>query len=352
MKTKAILLSFFLLANSSAWALSDLSLEGEMDIGTEFNLLPTSTQGNTAFRLQSLKLELGVPLKDTNSIQLQIEGAEKRAVGGSNRFDLQMKEAYLEVVSPFQGLRSLKYGLIPNSWQENQRQNWDYRYVGVLGQSLTEKNGYVNYSDLGGIFFSGFAEDKGMWSIAITNGEGLANDEAGPRKDAELFAHRAGWSSMSVSLGYIYGAYDQYDGALGKKERILFQFIYQHEDGFLAGIEAMDAHDPADTFALLKMAQGVDLVQYSGTNVHGMGAAAFIRWNSGPKAQTLLRYEDLQVVVGNPEKRMKTIWGGASYQFTEDIGSMLAYNYSWFPEQYGLGSRDQSAIKFATQVNF
>lgn len=337
---------------SSAWGLSDLDVEGELNIATDMNFLPTSTQGNTAFRLESLKLELGLPLKDGNSIHLSLEGAERRALAGSSRFDVQMKEAYLKVVSPFAGLQNLKYGLIPNSWQESQKTLWDYSYLGALGKLFTDKNAYIHSSDLGAMYFSSFSEDRGMWSVAITNGEGLESDEMGPRKEVEFFINWTGWETMALSFGYIYGSYDQYDDKLGKKQRLLFQFNYQNNDGVAAGIVVMDANDPADTFVPLNMAQGVDLLKYSGINVHGIGGAVFAKWSSGPKAQTILRYEELHVVVSDPNKHMKTLWGGASYQFTEDIGSMLAYNYSWFPEQYGLGTRDQSSLRLATQIKF
>jgi hypothetical protein len=344
-------LCLLLLVHSSAWALPDLNLEGELDVSTQLNFLPTSQQGNTAFSLQGLRLWSDVPLQDANAVEMLFEGAEKRDAD-SHRFDVQMKEAYLDLTSPFTGLRSMRYGLIPNSWQENQHERWDYDFLGDFGKAFTEKNGYISHSDLGVMYLSELADDKGEWSFAVTNGEGMESDEAGPRKDAQAFFEWRGWPSWALSLGYIYGAYDQYEASLGKKERILLQLTYEKADVFIAGLEWMDAHDPADTFSALKMAQGVDLTHYLGRNIHGQGGDLFLRWHSGPKAETILRYEQLQVVVGDKDKAMKTAWAGLSYHFTDDILAMAVASYSWFPEGYGLGSRNQSALQLATKITF
>lgn len=349
--------SFFLVLGllffslSSAASLADLSLEGELDIGTQIHFLPSREQGNTAFTLPRLQLDGDLPLRDGNSVGLQLEGAEKRDPG-SHRYDVQVKEAYLDLTSPFGNLRSMRYGLIPNSWQEIQRDHWDFDELGDFAKPFTEKNGYISHSDLGLMYLAELPDERGEWTLSVSNGEGMESDEVGPRKEGQLIFHWQAWRPVLLTFGYVYGAYDQYESGVNKKERLLFQAIYESEEGFMAGLEFMDAHDPADAFTALKMAQGVDLADDTGRNVHGQGGDLYLKWRSGPQAETLLRYERLQVVAGDPNKLTQTAWGGISYQFTADIAAVGAYSYSWYPEKYGLGTRDESALRLATKVTF
>ncbi len=351
MKLRSFFLCFFILYGTSAGALADINAFGEMDIGTELNLLPTSEQGNTAFRLPRLWLGVDVPLRDNNAIEVLLEGAEKRDPL-SHRFDVQVKEAYLDLTSPFAGMRSMRYGLIPNSWQENQRTRWDFEFLGPIGLSLTEKNAYISRSDLGLVYLASFADKRGEWSVSFSNGEGMESDEVGPRKEGQLFFSWAAGAPFYFNVGYILGAYDQYDPALAKKERIQGEIIYDGEGSWMISLEWLDAHDPADAFSLLKMAQGVDLTNYLGQNIHGQGGALSVRWDVSLRWSAVGRFENLQVVAGKPEKATSTAWGGVQWAYSEDIALMLAYNYSWFPQGYGVGVRDQSAVRLGTQVSF
>lgn len=355
---KKLLLTSFLLSlsifvvSSQAFALADIEISGEADINASIYSLPSSDRGESVFSVPSLLLDFSIPLKEGNLLFVSFEGAEKRDEQ-SKPFTVQTREAYLDLVSIFEGMHGLRLGLIPHAWQEAQYQDWDYRFLGKTGWVITEKWKYLYYSDLGGSFMSELPQDMGEWAFSIVNGQGRDSEEPQPHKDMSLFLRLTKWSPWAVTLGYSRGSYEKYDDTVNLRERIQAAALYRGEDDhWRAGIELLDAHDPADAITDLKMAEGVDVTGLTGQAVHGQGGSLFGIVSTGPKAEVMLRWDYLNAAVGETGKDLNTVMASLAYQVTSDVRAALGADYTKYGENYGKGVRDNSKIEIAAQVLF
>ena len=145
---------FSLFVGSHAFALNDIEITGEADLNASLYMLPSSERGDSSFNVPSLLLNFNVPLKEGNLLFVSFEGAERRDQD-SKPFTVQTREAYLDLVSIFNGMSGLRLGLIPQPWQESLYEDWDYRFMGTTALVITEKWKYLYYSDLGASFMSG-----------------------------------------------------------------------------------------------------------------------------------------------------------------------------------------------------
>ncbi|MBO9668188.1 MAG: hypothetical protein J7501_15405 [Bdellovibrio sp.] len=344
------LLSFF--ASGQALALSDIEITGEADLNALVYLLPTGDQGTSEFRVPSLLVDLNIPLKEGNLLYVSFEGAQKRTDTGED-FVVNTREAYLDLVSIFEGMHAIRFGLIPDSWMEAQYQDWDYRFLGSTAWVITEKWKYSSYSDLGLSFMSEMPADLGEWAITVVNGEGRDQDNPGPHKDGSLFLRFTKWQPFAFSLNYVHGTYENYGDDVAAKERIQAAMIYKPEDSsWRAGLEFLDTHDPADAITDGKMADGVDVTALTGQAVHGMGGSVYTVFGTGPKAEVMVRYDYLDAAVGEDGKTMQTAMAALAYQVTQDIKTAFAVDRTWYGEDYGKGIRDASKVEIAAQVLF
>ena len=143
---KIILLTLFsVFVVSPTWAQSEIEIAGELDAAMSVWSLPTGERGNSSFSLPALFLDLNVPLKESNLLTVTLEGSEEKT-SSDERFDVKVREAYMDVVSIFDGLQAVRFGLIPDVWQEAHYEVWDYRFLSQNAWSLTEKWKYQNLS--------------------------------------------------------------------------------------------------------------------------------------------------------------------------------------------------------------
>lgn len=337
---------------SQAQALTDIELSGEVDLAAQVYTLPTGQQGESAFLVPAFLLNLNAPLKNGNLLVATFEGAEKRQDdNNAAQFDVYTRNVYLDLVSVFRGMHALRFGLIPQTWQEAQYEDWGYRYLGHSGKVLTEKYNYLSYSDVGVSFMSELPWNAGEWAFTVSNGEGLSQ-EAGRQKDFGLFARWIGASPWTLSLNYIRGAYEGFESDMGLKERIQLQVLYRADRHWMVGMELLDAHDPAEMIRDNKMADEVDVTSVLGTSVHGYGGSLFGEVRTGPLAKVMLRYDYLNPVVGQGGKELQSAVVALSYQLAEDIQAALAYDYTLYGDDFAPGVRDSSKVEIATQVLF
>lgn len=270
----------------------------------------------------------------------------------TERFDLKVREAYSDVVSIFQGLHGLRFGLIPQTWQEAQYENWSYRFLGPSAWAITEKWNYLNYSDLGFSYMSQLPADLGEWALNVTNGEGTREKETGPRKEATLFFRLLPDEAWSASLAYVYGSYEQYGSDVAKKERIQALLTYRVDEEFIVGLEYLRSQDPADAITLYKMAEGVDVTSLTGKAVTGQAGSLFAVVSTGTRTELLLRLDYLNSVEGAPGKDLKMILTGLGYRMTDDIKLALSIDHTQYGEDFAAGVRDRSKLALAGQVLF
>lgn len=353
MKTTSVLiiLTAMSMLSPAAWALTDIEISGELNLAAQVYNLPTGSRGDSAFLVPSFLLGLSVPLKEGNLLVATLEGAEKRD-SATQEFDVYSRNVYLDVVSLFEGLHAIRFGLIPQTWQEAQYEDWDYRFLGSSGKVMTEKYRYLSYSDLGASFMSQLPQELGEWAFTISNGEGAEKSETGPHKEFGLFMRITKTHPWTFALSYIRGSYEGMDDSFSLKERIQGLAMYQSGDQWMIGLEVLDSHDPAEAVRDLKMADEVDTTAWLGQSIHGRAASLFGEVSTGPLTKIVMRYDYLQPTVGLSDKEMMSALAGLSYQVTEDIRSALVIDYSQYSEGYGLGVRDASKLEFATQVLF
>ncbi|QDK36954.1 hypothetical protein [Bdellovibrio sp. NC01] len=341
-----------LFVSAQAFALADIEITGEADINASIYSLPTSDRGDSVFSVPSLLLNFNVPLKEGNLLFVSFEGAERRDQA-SKPFTVQTREAYLDLVSIFQGMSGLRMGLIPASWLEAQYEDWDYRFLGPTGWAITEKWKYLYYSDLGAAFMSELPLDMGEWTFAIQNGQGRDTEEPQPHKDMVLYLRFTKWNPWSFSLSYVRGNYEKYEDSANLRERIQASAMFKTEDDhWRAGLELLDAHDPADAITDLKMAEGVDVSSLTGQSVHAQGGSLYAIVSTGPKAELMARWDYLNAAVGESGKDLNTYILSLGYQVTSDVKMALEGDYTKYGEDYGIGVRDNSKVEIAAQVLF
>ena len=350
MKKHSLFILFCILVGSSAHALSEIEIGGELDANFTLWNLPTGQRGDSAFELPSLFLDLDAPLKDDNLLVFRLEGSEEQNTA-NERFTVKMREAYLDLVSVFQGMHALRLGLIPQVWQEAQYESYSYRFLGREAWSITEKWNYLTPSDLGVSFMSQMPADLGEYAITLANGEGVKEKEQGPHKEVSLFGRFVFNENWGLNLGYVRGNYEKYGEDEGLKERVQALISYQSENAG-AGLELLYAQDAADAFADYNLAEGADLSGLAGSSVCGQGASLFATFKTGPLAELMLRYDYLNAAIGESGKDMQTALISLSYLVSSDIRMALMTDYTWYAAEYGPGVRDQSKIALASQVLF
>ena len=338
-------------ASGSAFALSEVELSGEVGIAASVWSLPTGERGNSAFSIPSLFVNMEVPLEDENLLVVRWDGSEEKD-SSQERFSFKIREAYLDVISVFDGLHGLRFGLIPNVWQEAQYEVWSYRFLGSTAWAPTEKWKYLNVSDLGVSYMSILPNNIGEWAFSLINGEGVQAKESGPRKEATLFFRFNRDEDWAASFSYLYGSYDQYSVELGKKERLQALITYQLSKSLLLGLEYLKTQDPADAVRLYKMAESVDVTALAGQSIAGQGGSLFLILETGEHSEVMLRVDQLNPVEGQSGKELRTLLGAFSYQATEDLKFAVALDHTQFGDNFAPGARDSSKLEFATQVIF
>lgn len=337
--------------NSKARALSEVEVSGELDITGSIWTLPTGERGNSSFAVPSLFLNFDVPLQEDNLLVLTLEGSEEKS-SSVERFDVKVREAYLDVVSLFPDMRGLRLGLIPDTWQQAYYELWNYRFLGNTAWSLTEKWKYQNYSDLGVSLMSEFDQGGGEWAVSLSNGEGAREKETGPHKEFSAFLRVYTHSPWTFTANYVRGNYEKYGEDVGLKERIQALVVYQYDDGPVVGLEFLATKDPADAIRDYGMTDGLDVLAQTGRAVSGEGGSLFTVFKTGPLAEVMLRYDYFNAVKGEDGKDLQTVQGALGYQVTEDIRAALVLDHTRYGGAFAAGTRDRSKVEFATQVLF
>ena len=349
---KIIILIFILnLFSIHSHALTDVEVSGEIDFSASAWNLPTGERGNSAYTVPTMFLNIEAPLQNDNLFFLRMDGSEEKTTA-TDRFALAVREAYLDVVSPFQTGKSLRLGLMPDPWIEAVYEAWPYRFLGETGWAITEKWKYMNFSDAGFTYRSAIPDTQGEWAITLVNGEGASEKEEGPRKDGSVFVRFVPIQKWVVALNYLYGAYEKYDADFNKKERYQALVSYDSGTSWQFGLEYFKAQDPADAVRVNKMAEEVSVVDLTGQSIVAQGASFYTIVDTGPLAETFLRFDYLQPVEGLPGREIKTAMTGVGYRFAEDIKLALSVDYTEYGKDFAPAERDRSKLQAAAQVLF
>lgn len=349
---KIVLTSLFCLFSSpEVFAVSEIEISGEMDATASVWTLPTGERGNSAFGIPSLFLDLSVPLKRDDLLFVSLEGAEQTD-GLTDRFEVGVREAYVDLVSPFQEIRALRFGLIPQTWLEAQYEDYGYRYLGRTSWMMLEKWNYQSFSDLGLSYMAQLPQNFGEWAVTLSNGEGGRHAENGSHKEMSLFVRFFKWSAWGLSFNYVRGNYDVYGEDIGVKERVQAQVSYGSEDRWRVTLEYLGTKDPADAISDFDMAEGVDVISLAGQVVRGQAGSLYAVFKTGPESELMLRYDYLDPVVGEDDKSLQMTLLALSYRLTEDVRVAVVVDHTTYGESFAPGVRDRSKFGLATQVLF
>ncbi|MEN0057540.1 MAG: hypothetical protein AAGB31_01795, partial [Bdellovibrio sp.] len=351
MKKIILVLLFACFFPDSLYAQSDVSWTGELDFSGALWNLPTGQRGESAFAVPSLFLNMEVPLREGNQLQFTLEGSEIKP-SSEEKFDIKVREAYLNLVSVFRGMHVLRAGLIPQVWQEAQYEESSYRFVGQDMWSITEKWRYLDPADLGVSFLSEFAEGQGEWIVSFVNGNGAYREKAGQHKETSLFVRWGHANPWNFSVQYVRGNYEKYEEAASLKERIQALVVYRSPGLWRMSLEYLEAVDAADAISDLEMAEGVDASTWSGESVRGRGASLFLAVGTGPQAEWIVRYDYLNPVVEDGGVAVQTMVTGCGYRVSEDIRTAILFDYTLYGDDYGPGIRDRSKLTLAAQIAF
>jgi len=343
-------LILFLSLGLHSFAAAEVGFSGELAAAFAYKQLPTRDQGLSAFSLPRLNLNIEAPLRDNNEVYLQLESSEYRD-GTSRRFDTQLKEAYLSLTSVLPARSELRYGLIPDYYIELQKEQWDYDFWGNSSLVPMIKYKYASWSDLGAMYQGQLPEDWGQWAVSATNGEGYQSDETGQRKQAQLVLGLTKAAPFFAMLAYSYGNYDDYDSTFNTKSRLVANLSYEFSRGLLV-LEYYSTQDPADAISTGRMAAGVDVTSLHATVVNGEGANLFGRWDLNEKTDLFVRLDYLTPVKSEKNKNLKAISTGASYDLSDDIRGVFAFDYTDYSEDFSAAIRDESQFVLATRVSF
>ena len=345
--------AFFTLLMSiatSAMALNEVAISGEVDVATTLHNLPTRDQGTLAFSIPSLLLDVEVPLKEGNAFFLQLESSENRDAT-SKRFNTQLRQGYLSLTNFLSPQSEVRFGLVPDFWIEIEKEGWNYSFWGSNSYLPMIRYKYSSWSDLGVMYQTEFGDDWGLWAVSATNGEGLDSDEIGTGKQYQILLGITKAAPFYFVLNYVRGAYDLYDSSFNAKTRLITQFSYEADGGTLA-LEYFQTTDPANAITALGIAGGVDVAALAGTSVHGEGASLFGKLMVHPKWALFLRGDWLSPVKTGTKKNLQAIMPGLSFQLTSDILMALSYDSIQYGEQFSVSPRDLGRFVFATRAIF
>lgn len=350
---KVVLFVFLSIFGVSGFA-QNVEVGGEVNIHLSTWQLPTGQRGVTEFDISTLFFDVDALLAHDNVFHLRFEGrdqSQNTSTGEGDRFSIGVREAYLDLLNVLPGFRALRLGLVPQPWQEAQYQIWNYRFLGKNGWGITEKWGYLNYSDFGLTYMSRLPRNWGEFAFTLTNGEGVQNPGEGHQKEAAVFIKFFAGQPFSLSFNYVHGQYDLYGQGVNKKERIQTLLAYE---GMVWkwGLEAMLSQDPGNALRDLKMAEGVDVTDILDQNVTGQALSAFVVYNINEKSDVMTRFDYLNAATDLSGKTLKTFILAYGYQYSESLKFAVAGDYTQYDEGYGVGVRDASKLDLSVQVLF
>lgn len=340
-----------LFLQSRALALSDIEVSGEADLAATFTELPTSNQGESAITIPSLRVNVEAPLRENNSLFIQLETAEQQPwTNNANKFDTHLKEGYLTMNSVLGSRSELRYGVIPDFWNELEEERWEYDFWGLQSYTPLIRFGYSAWSVLGVQYQSELPDDWGQWSLSAANDYLMPSDQGGSRKQVQLILNITKAAPFYAMFSYSQGSYEDYDPSFNVRSRAQAFIGYEFEKASIAA-EYYKTKDPANAISLLGIANGVDVTALTGTSVQGQGTSVYATWRFGEKSEMFGRFDWLKPVQGTGQS-LQSATVGLSYESSDDIKWALAYEGTQYSLEYGPGDRETSQIILATRVNF
>lgn len=351
------LLLFTLVANFGlvflANAEESLAVRADLSASTALSQKPSAVKDSTSFKMPILYL--GGRWTPTDDFYFDLEvsaGRTRDSVSGKSSF--QFEKAAFVVPNFIIEDWSLQYGLLGNPWVNLQeRESWTSASFGAKYNPWAQRLNYLSRADLGlGIFR---AEDEYRIELQVTNGEGSAAEEQGPRKDTQLFVSLLPFESLREENRLLFaayaleGAYENIDPEVAGRERLGIMMKFEQQKRGWILLEALSTKDPADGINL-KVAENVDVSAQGGQSVRGSGYAGEIAAWTSEKSLISYRYERFNPAQGVDAKGLSSGLLGIHY-FTRQF---LQFSISWLDlhldANHAAGMRDSAEFLFGLRL--
>ena len=324
--------------------------ESDIEMGVVMNLisLPSSMRGASVFDIPNLKASFEMTQTEGNALQVVLRGTDNRDVT-SKKYQVELEKAAIQVKSFFPTSFWLEVGLIANPWNEVSEELWDFQFWGAASFSALRRYKYLAASELGVNAHWNISDLLGL-SLSVTNGESAQESEKGARKDSQLIL----WyedETWQVSLGYLLGAYDEYEPAVNAKERILARVAYVWEP-VLATLEVFKTKDPSEAINKLDLAENLDLTSLVNQSVSGEGGSMTLRWNYNENYTLRLRSDLINPSVTLQQREIKTNMLAVTYEKTRGTNLSCIYARTDLGEQHSSAAKTSEKVILALGMHF
>lgn len=340
-----------LLVSSSALASSYGSFEvaGQLQLLSSVSSLPSSKQGQSAFSLSSLRLEVLRSLTKDMDVSFQVEGAEHRDAT-NKEFQWNLKQAYLSYAFG-DADQEINYGMIPNWLYTQNKEMWPFQIWSTKSQMAVQRFGLIPESDLGLQWTKDLDQDEEEWGLQISNGEGQLEEENSPQKEFAIFMRKQLSNTIDI-LSYIsYGKYGNVTSDADQKIRAILQLQHQYER-LKAELLLFYASTPADIVRSQKLFDGTDVLAKSGALVASHGAELATQYKWAEDSSVLLKVTAVNAAVELSEHSMWDAFLGEHKEFSSEVDFVAGYQYQHYGSSYFLASKDQDLFLVSTRVLF
>lgn len=331
--------------------ISEVKVSGELQTTLAVDYLPSGTRGENEFSLPVIKLSSLWNLPSGNEVVLALRSSDKEMRDEEMASGEPASHAFLRLKNISQrGV--LEVGLVENPVNLIQRRYWNFDKMGRAGYTFSDRHGYFADSDAG-LLWNGLITDDGLaWSLRLVNGETSREGEKGYYKDLQLSAYSVADRSWGWAVHYLRGAYDGYAQSFAIKERVSAEVYYKREGSFTAGLQWLEAQDPADIING-QFAERVDVTDYLGSSLRARALSLFLSVLASHKWSYFLKYDDLAPAANQKSfPRLKTGLIGMAYDYTPEIRFQGAWEHQWIATNYKVGGRDTSRLILSAAVSF
>lgn len=316
-------------------------------------LKPSGVEYQSQFRIP--QIDFGVKIHPTEKLVgvLKLEAAQTRDLN-SDRWDVMVDRAYLDFLQVFGTEIHIRYGLIPNSWLENQSARVNLEYASRTAKNLSDRLDYIDSNDQGVSFNQ--ENDRWGWSFAVVNGEGEKSDEQGSGKEVRTFARWSSTSDSSVMAQWTEGTYEKV-GPESTKRRLQLLAKLDPDVSWGGQVELFWGVDPVDAINLV-VADKVDLTDRGGETAHSFGYSGRVSYSwrdlekSVRKYQAFARYDYLNPMRSAKDRALAGYLLGFSYFPARNLQFSLAMSQVEYEENHNSAVGDAQEINFATTLEF
>ena len=324
---------------------NQLELAAFLKIGS----LPTSQKGQLSFEDPFVRATFEVENNDNQSLIFILKGSDSRDAI-SKKFQVESEKLAASIKLLEEQELEIQMGLIGNPWNEASEEIWDFSFWTYRSRPLLERYKYLPTSDLGLNINWQFSTPVGL-NFSVTNGEASQQAESGPRKEVQIiFNGDVFWGGWA--LGYVRGAYDDFDSTVNLQERTLLRATFDWSP-FVLSLEAFRSKDVSGAFAIYRIAENVDLSALTSVqSIQGEGGSVILLYEINEKWSAKLREDYVQPAKDLADVDIHAHMIGVSRQISTQFSIAGLYSRTDLGERHSLMSRTMEDVELALHLEF